>query len=158
MSDAGRLLRAYPRIFLACHVEHRRDPATRRVLSDRQASILDHLDDVQALRLTDLARHMGVTPATMSVAVGRLVRDGYVRRGHDARDRRAVRLRLTAAGRRMRDAAEVLDAGLAANLLGRLTVPQRRAALDGLEHLARAADRLMTERSEKGTWMNRRTS
>jgi len=155
MHDVDRLLRGYPAIFLACHVEHRRDPATRRVISERQAQIVDHLDGAEAMRLTDLARHMGVTPATMSIAVDRLVRAGFVRRERDLRDRRALRLRLTAAGARLRDASEVLDAGLAKKLLAALSPPDRDKALAGLDLLARAARSLMKEKSEQGYWMRR---
>src|SRR5262245_35992805 len=133
MSDAERLLRAYPRIFLACHVEHRRDPKSRRVLSERQAQIIDHLDEVQAMRLTDLARHMGGTPATRSIAVDRLVAGGFVRRERDEHDGRAVRLRLSASGARVREASEVLDGTLAGNLLRRLRPAERSRALAGLE-------------------------
>ena len=47
MRDAvAQVLAHYPRIFLACHVRHRRDPKTRRLLSAHQGSILDHLDDL----------------------------------------------------------------------------------------------------------------
>src|SRR2546425_1403510 len=80
-SDAARqLMELYPRIYFACHTRHVRDPRTRRLLSAHQASILDHLDEREPLTLVDLARHMGVTPSTMSLHVERLVRRGYVSR------------------------------------------------------------------------------
>src|SRR2546429_2235399 len=67
-SDAARqLMELYPRIYFACHARHVRDPRTRRLLSAHQASILDHLDEREPLTLVDLARHMGVTPSTMSL-------------------------------------------------------------------------------------------
>src|SRR5438067_13896350 len=80
-SDAARqLMELYPRIYFACHARHVREPRTRRLLSAPQASILDHLDEREPLTLVDLARHMGVTPSTMSLHVERLVRRGYVSR------------------------------------------------------------------------------
>ena len=71
-----QVMTLYPKIFFACHTRHVRDPKTRRILSSHQASVLDHLDEREAIPLMDLARHMGVTPSTMSIAIDRLVRTG----------------------------------------------------------------------------------
>ncbi|HVW45511.1 MAG TPA: MarR family transcriptional regulator [Solirubrobacterales bacterium] len=51
-----------------------------------------------------LAEEIAVTPPTASRLCDRLVRKGLVRRREDRHDRRAVRLELTAAGRRLVDA------------------------------------------------------
>lgn len=139
---AQRLLADYPRIFFACHRRHVRDARTGATLSAHQASILDHLDAVAATTLSDLARHLGVTPGTMSVAVDRLVRDGYVVRNWDERDRRRVQLRLSDAGTRVREANSVLDPARVEALIGQLAPPDRERALAGLALLARAADAL----------------
>jgi len=152
---ARRLLALYPRIFLACHTGHRRDPGSRRDLSDAQASLLGHLDDVDSIRLTDLARHLGVTPSSASLAVSRLAARGYVARSKSPGDGREVRLRLSPAGRRVRDAQEVLNPKLVGRLLSRLEPQERNRALDGLALLAREADVLLKERSESGTWSRR---
>lgn len=146
----------YPRIFLACHTDHRRDPASRKLLSDAQAGLLDHLDEVDAIRLTDLARHLGITPSSASLAVSRLVARGYVVRSRSEGDGREVRLRLSPAGRRVRDAQEVLNPGLVGNLLSRMEPRHRTRALEGLALLAGAADALLKDRSEDKAW-NRRT-
>jgi DNA-binding MarR family transcriptional regulator len=100
MADDGvaRVLNHYPRIYFACHTRHVHDPATGRALSAHQASILDHLDEVEAMTLTDLADHMGVTPGTMCVHVERLVKRGYVARLRDPQDGRRRQLRLTRGG------------------------------------------------------------
>jgi DNA-binding MarR family transcriptional regulator len=90
------------------------------------------------LRLGDLARHEGVTPATLSRIVAVLEEDGYARRTTDADDRRSSWLEITASGRRLlagvrRDRAEIVSARL-----DRLTAEQRGAltgALDALEAL-----------------------
>src|SRR5436309_9614716 len=103
-----RLLDAYPRIYFACHTRHVRDPQTQRLLSRHQASILDHLDELEPTTVMDLAAHMGVTAATMSLAVDRLERKGYVVRLRDANDRRRVHVRLTTAGVRIKEASSVL--------------------------------------------------
>ena len=139
-ADVGTLLRDYPRIFFACHRQHVRDEATSRVLSAHQASILDHLDDVEPTDLTRLASHMGVTLSTMSLAVDRLTRGGYVLRTRDAKDARRVQLRLTRDGVRIKRAQSVLEPDLVALLLDELEPAERDDALRGLAALARAAD------------------
>src|SRR5579862_254208 len=131
---------AYPRIWFACHRRHVRDTETGTLLSAHQASILDHLDTVEATSLTELARHLDVTPGTMSVAIDRLEKHGYVRRTWDERDRRRVQLRLTEAGARVRSANSALDPALVEALLGRLSADEQRTALSGLTILARGAE------------------
>ena len=133
------LLEHYPRIYFACHSRHVRDPATRRVLSAHQASILSHLDEVEHTSVMDLARHMGVTASTMSIAIERLARHGYVIRGRDPKDGRRVNLTLSATGVRVRDAQSVLDPHRVRAMLAHLSPAERREALHGLALLARAA-------------------
>src|SRR3970040_2400036 len=106
---ARRLMSLYPRIYFACHTRHVRDPHTQRLLSPTQATVLDPPDEINPMTLNELARHMGVTAATMSIAIDRLERKGYVVRLRDAGDRRRVHLRLTSAGVRVRAASSVLD-------------------------------------------------
>jgi DNA-binding MarR family transcriptional regulator len=146
LSDAARqLLALYPRIYFACHTRHVRDPETRRLLSRHQASILDHLDEIDPTTVNELARHMAVTPATMSLALDRLERKGYVARSRDGSDRRRVHVRLTTAGVRIRESASVLDASRVETLLARLTTTERHEALRGLALLASAAQQSIAE-------------
>jgi DNA-binding MarR family transcriptional regulator len=137
------VLTLYPRIYFACHTRHVRDPQTQRLLSRHQASVLDHLDEIDPTTLVDLARHMGVTPGTMSVAIDRLERKGYVVRLRDAADRRKVHVRLTSAGVRVRDASSVLDPARVEALVKRLSDADRARAIAGLALLATAAQALM---------------
>lgn len=139
-SDAtAKFLAWYPRIYFACHLRHVRDEKSRRTLSRNQASILDHLDDVEPVNLRSLARHMGVTASTMSLNVDRLERAGYVRRARARTDSRQVELRLTAAGNRIKQQQKLLDPELVRALLKHLQGADRAKALEGLELLARAA-------------------
>ncbi len=141
-ATAGEALTAvmtlYPRIYFACHTRHVRDPQTQRLLSRHQASILDHLDEVEPTSVMELAAHMGVTAATMSLSIDRLERKGYLARGKDPKDRRRVHVRLTTAGVRIRDAASVLDPARVESLVARLTDEERARAIEGLGLLARA--------------------
>jgi len=134
---------AYPRIYFACHTRHVRDPETGGELSAHQASILDHLDEVDPLSMTSLAGHMGVTVATMSLAIDRLERPGYVKRSRDPADGRRVGLRITPAGVRVREATSVLDPVRVEQVLSRLAPAERAAALRGLSLLAKASDDFM---------------
>src|SRR6187399_2070428 len=133
----------YPRIYFACHTRHVRDPQSQRLLSRHQASILDHLDELEPTTVMALAGHMGVTAATMSLSIDRLERKGYVVRLKDAKDRRRVHVRLTSAGVRIRDASSVLDPSRVEALVGRLSDEERAQAIEGLALLARAAQEQM---------------
>jgi DNA-binding MarR family transcriptional regulator len=144
---AREVMALYPRIFFACHTRHVRDPQSQRTLSRHQASVLDHLDDVDPMTLNGLAKHMGVTPGTMSLTIDRLERKGYVVRLRDVADRRRVQLRLTASGVRVREASSVLDPPLVEELVGRLSDDDREAAVRGLELLAGAAQAQMVSRT-----------
>src|SRR4051794_41697403 len=97
---ARQLITLYPQIYFACHTRHVVDAQSHRLLSRHQASILDHLDEIDPTSVNDLARHMGVTAATMSLAIDRLERKGYAARARDAADRRRGHVRLTSAGAR----------------------------------------------------------
>jgi DNA-binding MarR family transcriptional regulator len=146
---ARRVMSLYPRIYFACHTRHVRDPQTQRLLSRTQASVLDHLDEIDPTTLNELARHMGVTAATMSIAIDRLERQGYVVRLRDTADRRRVHLRLTSAGVRVRAASSVLDPPRVEQLVARLGDDDRERALVGLELLAKAAQEQMEQQSRR---------
>ena len=139
LEDVQTVLRCYPQIYFACHKRHVRDVETNAVLSGHQASVLDHLDDVQATALFDLARHMGVTASTMSLTIDRLQRTGYVHRERSKVDRRRVDLRLTEAGVRIKKQQKVLEPELVGAVLAHLDDRKRKQALRGLELLAEAS-------------------
>jgi DNA-binding MarR family transcriptional regulator len=85
------------------------------------------------LTLGDLAAAEGVRSATMSGIVNGLERDGLVRRRPHGRDRRAVNIESTAAGRRLLDRARTVRIDRVAGRLGDLSAEE-------LEVLARAAE------------------
>lgn len=145
--DVAAIMRDYPRIYFACHRRHTRDPQSGQLVSERQVQILDHLDEFAALSLTALADHMGVTAGTMSVAVDRLVKNGYVSRAIDGDDRRRVLLRLSRTGAQLCDAHSVLDPELIGAMIAQLSANDRAKALDGLALLARAANHATASKS-----------
>lgn len=142
-AEIQSVLESYPRIYFACHTRHVRDSRTDTVLSANQASILDHLDEVEPTTLNELADHMGVTPSTMSIAIERLVRQGYVTRLRDESDKRRLRLRLTPDGTRIKQEKSVLDPARVNAVLSRLGPAERADALRGLGLLAKASSEEM---------------
>src|SRR5882724_7980340 len=136
----------YPRIYFACHTRHVPDPKRNRILSSHQASVLDHLDEVEPTGLLTLAAHMGVTASTMSLMIDRLARGGYVIREKDAKDGRRVNLRLTKAGVRIKSKKSVLDPDRVEAVLAQLTAEERKEAMHGLALLARASGLAMQKR------------
>ncbi len=116
--------------------------ATRRDLAlpigASSIAALVTVERLGAVRLGDLARHEGVTPATLSRVVSVLEDEGYAVRTTDAEDRRSSWLEITTAGRRLLDGVRRDRADLVAARLERLTAAQRTAlggALDALEAL-----------------------
>jgi MarR family transcriptional regulator, organic hydroperoxide resistance regulator len=142
-SEVDLVLRCYPQIYFACHRRHVRDEKTYNVVSAHQASILDHLDDVEGTSMLDLADHMGVTASTISLTADRLERGGFVRRERSKQDARRVEMRLTPAGVRIKRQQKVLEPSLIAAMLAKLDEKRRKKALRGLELLAEAARELV---------------
>jgi DNA-binding MarR family transcriptional regulator len=136
----------YPQIYFACHRRHVHDEKTGKTLSLKQASILDHLHHTEPIHLHSLAKHMRVTPSTMSLAVDRLEQAGFLVRVRDRRDARRIELRLTAAGNRLKQQQKLLDPELVGELLKRLKGRARAQALHGLELLAGAATETIASR------------
>ena len=130
---------AYPQIYFACHTRHIRRASTPERLSAADSTLLAHLDEARPVRSTALARHLGVANSTLSAAIARLAQQGYVIQARDARDRRAVELRLSRQGAAAMQASSVLDSALVKRVLRRLRPSERKRALDGLALLARAA-------------------
>jgi DNA-binding MarR family transcriptional regulator len=132
----------YPQIYLACHRDHKRAANTGSGISPRESTILAHLDRETPMTMTALARHLGIGAPSLSAAIKRLVRLGYVVQQADDRDARRRPLRLSAAGARAMADSSVLDSARVRVLLRGLSTGERARALDGLALLARAARRL----------------
>lgn len=148
-AQISTLMQCYPKIYFACHTRHVQDEDTNQRLSVHQASLLDHLDEVDPTSLLTLAGHMGVTASTMSLTIDRLVRAGYVTRERDTFDARKVALRLTKDGARVKERKSVLDRELVAAMLGRMKPRDRAVGLAGLEMLAKAAAEFVESRRFK---------
>jgi DNA-binding MarR family transcriptional regulator len=137
--DVYAVLRDYPRIYFACHVEHRTRGRSATGLTSRDAGLLAHVADGTAP--SALARHLGVSRSTLSEALARLAAQDLVTVEVDSADQRRRCVRLTATGRQAVAASSVLDADRVGELLGRLSADERRRAVEGLGLLAEGARR-----------------
>jgi DNA-binding MarR family transcriptional regulator len=86
--------------------------------------------------LTALAAALDLDPSTLSRTVDGLVKAGWVERTQDAADRRAVRLALTAAGRRKVAGIDKLCNRYYDNLFDRLNERDRSAVVRAVKLLA----------------------
>lgn len=80
-------------------------------ISVTQCYALEALAEHGPLRLGALAERLRLDKSTASRVIGALVRKGYAAQGRDARDRRAVAIAITRAGRRLyeRITAELIE-------------------------------------------------
>ncbi len=129
----------YPRIYMACHVDHVKARSSESQISARDSSILAHLNSEHFQRPSVLAKHLEVTPSTLSEALHNLVSLGYVSFKTNPDDERRTEFKLTAKGITAMKNSSVLDSNKVADLLGRLSPEEREKAVEGLRLLADAA-------------------
>ena len=120
---------------LARRREPREPSAHELTTSQAQALRLIILDGPQ--RVGSLARELGVTMATASRTVDALVAAGLVRREADPVDARAVRVVLTARGRKEHELRYGRFVGALERLSDELSEVERRQLADALETLNR---------------------
>jgi DNA-binding MarR family transcriptional regulator len=140
--DVYEVQRLYPQIFVACHTDHVRAVSTKWRVSSQDASILVHLDRELGLSPRALAGHLGVAPSTLSAAITRLYKLGYLTSKPNEKDRRKREIRLTARGAEAISSTSVLNAERVRAMLSKLNPGERKEALRGLALLAEAARRL----------------
>jgi DNA-binding MarR family transcriptional regulator len=143
--DVYEVQRLYPQIFLACHTNHVRAASTRWKISSHDAAILSHLSPASGLSPRSLARHLSVTPSTLSASIKRLTNLGYLKCDAPAKDKRRREIRLTDRGAEAMAATSVLDRERVRGMLKKLRPADRKAALNGLALLAHAARKLAAE-------------
>ena len=144
--DVFEVQRLYPQIYIACHKDHVRAVSTKWRISSQDASILVHLDRETGLSPRALAAHLSVAASTLSAALARLAKLGYLTNTPNETDRRKRELRLTARGAEAISHTSVLDAERVRSMLKQLEPEERNAAVQGLALLAKGA----RSASEKG--------
>jgi DNA-binding MarR family transcriptional regulator len=140
--DVREIQRLYPQIYVACHNDHIRAAPTEWRISSQDASVLVHLNHDTGVRPSALAKHLGVAASTLSATIGRLERLGYLLSTPAENDKRQRELKLTARGAQAIAATSVLNAERVSALLQNLNDEERKAAIEGLALLARAARHL----------------
>ena len=139
------VLRTYPQIYHACHLRHPRARTNPDRISAREGWILGHLDRDRPTSATTLARHMALGASTVSEALQRLERLGYLTRRRAVDDQRRIELLLTAGGADVLKRASVLDVARVKRLLAQLSASERAAAVAGMALLGKAA-RLLNQK------------
>lgn len=143
------VLVAYPQVYHACHREHPRARTSAHRISSRDAWILGHLSLAAPTSPGRLARHLSLGPPTVSEAVRRLERLGYLSRQRATGDRRRLELRLTPRGAVALAGSSVLDQGRVRRMLAQLPPADRTRAVEGLALLAQAARTLNTKEPKR---------
>jgi len=105
-------------------------------LTPSQSRALRVLGDRDATRVSDLADALRIAPRSATEVADGLEARGLVERAADPADRRAVLLRLTDAGRAIRDEVAVARAADARTFFGRLGTEDRAALARLLRELA----------------------
>jgi DNA-binding MarR family transcriptional regulator len=136
--DVLAVLVAYPRIWHGCHTSHQRGERSGHGVTEREASLLAHLSAFTPASPKLLAKHLGITPGTLSEAIDALVQRGLVRRERREDDRRRQDLSVTAEGERALVKGSVLDERRVLNALKRLSPRERARAVEGISLLAKA--------------------
>ncbi len=132
------VLRAYPQIYLACHVEHRTRQSSANGLTSRDATFLAHIEP-EGSSPSALARHMGIAKSTLSASLKRLEEGGYLTLTTAKNDARRKCVMLTDAGSEIVISMSVLDAERVSLLLESMSTEHRDQAVQGLTLLAQAA-------------------
>jgi len=132
------VLRHYPQIYFACHLEHPRARTNAHRLADRDIVLLGHLDEHEPVGPGLLARHLGIRPSTLSAQLQRLGTLGHLVRRPAPRDRRHQQVFITRKGATALAATSILDPGRVTVLLMQLSPAERTLAVGGLALLARA--------------------
>lgn len=104
--ESSRILRNY--------IDHR---AKQRGTTRAQWVVLFRLRAQEGLSQVDLAEVLELQPISLVRLLDRLVEQGLLERRHDPKDRRANRLHLTAAGRKLVDDLDGLRDAIAADVL-----------------------------------------
>ncbi len=111
-------------------------------LSVAQFDALANLYRADAISQQELAARLLVTKGNVTGLVNRLTERGWVRRQSDPGDRRAYRLVLTPAGKRIAERALVVQRKLVDEMMGALQVDERAALRELLSRLVVRLDEM----------------
>lgn len=129
----------YPRIYMACHVEHIKKRSSKNQISARDAAILAHLSEPYFQSPKILAAHLNIAPSTLSESLHQLAALGMVAFKSEAQDARRTQFTVTQLGKQAIAQNSVLDAQKLDNLLATMPTADQQQVIKGLKLLADAA-------------------
>ncbi len=142
---AARVMETIPLVMRAIRSDMRVQGST--TLSVPQFRTLAFLDRNPGASLSELAEHLGVTRATASATIERLVQRNFVHRNNHPQERRRIVLKLTEAGEHHLQQARVQTRTHIADLFNHLTEAQILQVEEGLALLKQVFE--PTQRSQE---------
>src|SRR6185436_17222634 len=136
-SDPARLRAAIAGLVRRFGISERADVSCCGV-TVAQAAALEALSGHGPMRLKELGQRLGIAPSTLTRNLERLLEAGLVVRQSDARDARASRVRLTAAGKRAALGVAGREDDFAKQVLERIPARRRAVVLDAVAELLKA--------------------
>lgn len=109
-------------------------------MSTPRSKVLFEVNRCGPVRLTDLARTIGITQGTASTLIDALAREGLIERCADDSDRRVTLLQTTPVGRRQAEAWASAYTAAAEELLGVFSPQEQQLLTELLHRLADAVD------------------
>jgi DNA-binding MarR family transcriptional regulator len=105
-----------------------------------QFIILDFLNKRGPLKMSDVARFMGVSTAATTGIIDRLVKCGYIKRAHEPNDRRIIKIKSTSKGMELTKRINSQRHKMIINIFSKLSSTERN---DYLRVLMRIRDILI---------------
>ena len=139
--DARLLLRALRALIRSQQISERADTSCCG-MTVAGAAVIHVLYLEGPMRLGPLSSRLGIAPSTLTRNVERIEGRGLVERLPDPDDGRALRMRLTAGGRRAAREMEVQNERFAQLLLDGMPTARRRRAVEGLLDLLEGIDKI----------------
>jgi len=112
------------------------EAANQLELSMTQSAVVSYLSEKRETTMGELSDHTAVSLSAMTGVVDRLVQKGAVSRDRDETDRRVVKVRLTAAGKKLAAGVAQVEKAHAMAILGALGDSDREHLLDLMAKLA----------------------
>ncbi len=94
------------------------------------------------IRMSDLAKAIGISSASMTVAIDRLEKKSYVSRERNAKDRRVVMVVLNDRGRSVNAEHDRVHKQMAEHILRNLNPEERVSIVDSLSHILHALEKV----------------
>ncbi len=113
---------------------------SKHKISMPQIFILDILDKQKETRMTDLAKFLNVSTASVTGVTDKLVREAYVERERGSEDRRVVRIRLTQKGARFTETMNRKRKAVMMKMFGKISQSDRETYLRILGQIKQGAE------------------